>query len=139
MAEAVSEIQTFDIIDGFVLDSEQNILQNLTAEECEEVDNVVTLLETAKEDSLEQFEIDQTTAPIVRHKNVTEEELDRLAGKNTAQATSYQTKWANAVMKDKFLSLFSFILHKTWKITTKTKCKQTTNHSVVDTWTTKCQ
>ena len=65
MAEAASDIQTFDIIDRFILDSEQNILQNLTEEECEEVDNVVTLLEAAKEDSVEQFKIDQDTTPIV--------------------------------------------------------------------------
>ena len=84
MAEAASDLVTFDIIDGILRDSEENILKNLTEEERLEVDNVVTLLDIAKEDSLKQFDLgDNTTCHTenVRHKVLSDEELDRLAGK----------------------------------------------------------
>ena len=106
MAEVASDVVNFDIIDGIILDSGDNVLQNLTEDERMEVNNVVTLLESAQEDSLQHFDLDENTTCGTQHKNVSEEELDRLAGKNNAQVTSYQTKWASVVMKAKYYLLF---------------------------------
>ena len=101
MAEAASDVVTFDILEGIYVDSNSDILDSLTEEERAEVTNVVTLLDCANEDSLQHFEVDENTASANRHKKLSNEELDRLAGKNSAQATSYQTKWAVAVIRDK--------------------------------------
>ena len=114
MAEAASDLVSFDIIHGIILDSGENILEDLNEEEQLEVENVVTLLESVKDNSLEDFETDENNAAANRHKNVSESELDRLAGKNTAQATAYQTKWAVVVMKDEYYCLFTVIFHETW-------------------------
>ena len=107
MAEHVA---SFDIYDSSVLLNGTDFLDNLTKDEREEIQNVVTLLESAKEDSMEQFEpLENTTKNSVRHKIVTDSELDRLAGKNSAQATLYQTRWAVVVMKDKYCSNSTFL------------------------------
>ena len=76
-------------------------LKNLTEEEQMEVNNIVTLLESVKDNSLDDFETEGNNTASNCHKNVSETELDRLAGKNTAQATAYQTKLAVAVIKNK--------------------------------------
>ena len=99
MAEASTSQVTFELIDDYILDNNESFLENLTADEQTEIDSVVTLLESAKEDSMEQFEPGENTN---RHKEVNDSELDRLAGKNSAQSTTYQTKWAVVVMKDRY-------------------------------------
>ena len=101
MADAVV---TFDIIEGNILDNGSNLFENLTEDEKQEVENVVTLLESAKEDSLKEFEPGSNAA---RHNTVDSSELDRLAGKNNSQSTNYQTKWAISVIKGKICSLLS--------------------------------
>ena len=64
MANADREsIVTFDIFDESIVGNE-NILASLTEEEKNEVENVVTLLETAKQDSLHEFENDTN---LLRH------------------------------------------------------------------------
>ena len=113
MAGADSEVVILDLLDDIVLDKSTNLLDTLTEEEREEVENVVTLLDCAKEDSLQHFELTDESDSTGRHKNINEEELDRLAGKNSAASTSYQTKWVVCVMKDECYSLFPQILHKT--------------------------
>ena len=113
MAEAASDLVTFDIFDGIVLDPDDTMLESLTDEEHLEVTNIVTFLESAQEDSLQHFEIDQNTTSATRHENVCNEELDRLASKNSALATTYQTKWAVAVIKAKYYCLVSSIFHET--------------------------
>ena len=76
MAEAASNTVTFDILDGIILESDDTILDNLTEEVCLEVTNVVALLESAEEVSLQHFELDQNTASAARHKSVCNDELD---------------------------------------------------------------
>ena len=68
MAEAVSDHISFDIIDGFILESDQNVFENLTEEERVEMNSVVTLLESAQEDSLQHFEIAESTTCEPWHK-----------------------------------------------------------------------
>ena len=85
-------------------------MQNLTEDEQNEVENVVTLLESAQTDNLNDFKNNQN---LLRHKPVDITELDRLAVKNNVLGTGYQTEWAVAVMKGNISSLFSEILHKT--------------------------
>ena len=83
MAETASEpMATFDIIDGIILETDMDLLENLTDEEKLEVENVVTLLDATKEDSLEHFDLDEETVSAIRHKQVSESELDHLAAKN---------------------------------------------------------
>ena len=101
MAQASTSQMTFDLINGYILDNSESFLDNLTTDEQTELDSVVTLLESAKEDSVEQFEPDENTNC---HKEVNDSELDHLASKNSAQSTTYQTKWAVVVMKDKYCS-----------------------------------
>ena len=98
MAEGVSEMVCFDIIDGSIPDSGDNLFENLTEEEQMEVNNTVTLLESVKDNSLDDFKTEGNNAAANCHKNVSETELDRLAGKNTSQATAYQIKWAVVVI-----------------------------------------
>ena len=106
MAGADCEVVTFDLFDDIMLDKNTNLLDTLMEEECEEVENVVTLLDCAKEDSLQHFETTDESDSTRCHKNVNEDELDHLSGKNSAASTSYQTKWAVLVMKDKCCCLF---------------------------------
>ena len=114
MANSASDMPvTFDLIDGIIADSDLTLLETLMQEEQDEVNNVVTLLDTAKDNSLDQFEPSENSPFAARHKCVSDEELDRLAGKNSAQSTSYQTKWAVVVMKDKCHPLITVISHKT--------------------------
>ena len=113
MAGLQSDTVTFDLLDEIIAGSNVNLFDNLTEDEHSEVENVVTLLDTAKEDSLEQFEDVETNQQNARHKKVTETELHRLAAKNNAQSTSYQTKWAVVVMKDRYHSIFLSKLHET--------------------------
>ena len=102
MAVTASDIVTFDMIDGKVLDSGENVLENLTEEEHTEVNSIATLLQSAKENSLDDFENDPNTEHAACHKTLSETKLDRLAGKNSAQATTYQTRWAVIIIKDKY-------------------------------------
>ena len=68
MAEVASNAVTFDIIDGHILESDDTILDNLTDEEHIEVTNVITLLESAEEDSLQHSEnVNKTQHPTKKH------------------------------------------------------------------------
>ena len=99
MAEQALDLELhFDLLDGTLADSHGTVLEMLTEDEKNEVENVVTLLKSAENNSLEEFDLETS---LVRHKRISESELDRLARKNSAQATCYQTKWALVVMKDK--------------------------------------
>ena len=59
MAEAALDLVSFDKLHGIILDSGENILEDLNEEEQLEVENVVTLLESVKDNSLEDFETDE--------------------------------------------------------------------------------
>ena len=85
-------------------------MSTLTAEEQNEVQSVVTLLEKAQEDNLNDFEEDPN---LLWHKPVENNELDRLAGKNSALSTNYQTKWAIAETKGNNYYIYKEKLHKT--------------------------
>ena len=58
MADAHKKIVSFDIFDDSFLDNNESLLQNLTEDEQNEVENVVTLLESAQTDSLNDFKND---------------------------------------------------------------------------------
>ena len=61
---------------------------------------IVEAIEGSEESDQKYFTTQQYALPTKpRHKPVTEEELDHLAGKNMAYNTQYQTKWATTVMK----------------------------------------
>ena len=79
----------------------------MTEDEKQEVDNVVSLLDSVNSRELVNF-CTQETKP--RHRSVDESELDRLAGKNNTFATNYQTKWAITVFKGTY-DYYSVILY----------------------------
>ena len=89
------------------------MFENLTEEEQMKVSNAVTLLESVKDNSLDDSETEGNNTAANHHKNVSETELDRLAGKNTAQAAAYQTKWVVVVIKDKYQCLFTVMFCET--------------------------
>ena len=92
-------VVTFNIFGPDLGDIGTDYIDNLTEDEKKEMENIVTLLDSVPENSLDDFEPDTSAT---RHKVVTDAELDRLAGKNSAQSTLYQTKWAVVVMKAKY-------------------------------------
>ena len=76
---------------------------NLTQEEKEEMYVLVNELEGVNSRELIDFTSQQDAASEPpRHKAINTQELDRLAHKNCAEQTHYQTKWAVAVMKGEF-------------------------------------
>ena len=82
------------------MDNLENLIDNLTEAEQKEMENIVTLLDSVPKDSLQDFEVDIPNPN--RHKKVNDDELDRLASKNNALATTYQTKWSVVVFQDKY-------------------------------------
>ena len=91
-----SDIITFDIFDESDCDNNQIMVGHLTQEEEEEIHNVVSLLDSVNSKELIDFTSHENN---IRHKPINLVELDRLAGKNNAITTNYQTKWALAVLR----------------------------------------
>ena len=94
----VSDVISFDIFSDETATNDLDIVDTLTQEEAEEIANVVSVLDNVNSRELIDFCSQENT---LRHKGIDDSELDRLAGKNSAIMTIYQTKWARAVMKDK--------------------------------------
>ena len=101
MAEDANEqAVTFDILDNSVLSVDIIIDGDITEAEKEEMYAIVEQIDGVNSRELIDF-TSQEFAPPAKpcHKVVTENELDWLAGKNMAENTLYQTKWATTVMK----------------------------------------
>ena len=92
----VENVIMFNLFPDDETEDINSFADELTNDEQAEVDSVVELLESVNSKELMDFQT-QETRP--RHISVDESELDRLAGKNTAQATNYQMKWAVTVLK----------------------------------------
>ena len=90
------EVIFFEIFDGNILDREENLTEQLTQEEREEIMNIVESLPSVNSHELLDF---ATPVKVLCHKSVNADELDRLACKNNAESTGYQTKWAITVFK----------------------------------------
>ena len=98
----VEDVITFDLL-GNLDDSNQNFF----TDEEEEIAKVVTLIEGADYQDLDDFELPKTRP---HHSTVSETELDQLASKNNATTTTYQTKWAVSVMRGTiFYIILSYI------------------------------
>ena len=82
-------VYTYDLINGTFINEGTEIMDNLTAEEKEEVEQVIHLIRRTQSPDGEAN----------RHKPIDSAELDRLACKNSAESTSYQTNWAVAVFQ----------------------------------------
>ena len=91
-----SEVITFNIYDESDMENSNIIVDNLTQEEREEIANVVSLIDSVNSRELMDFSTQENPT---RHKPVSSEELNRLAGKNNAITTKYQTKWALTVLR----------------------------------------
>ena len=87
---------TYDLINGTFINEGQEIMDNLTAEEKEEVEQVLHLIRKTHSPDGEAN----------RHKPIDSAELNHLACKNSAESTSYQTNWAVAVFQGTYFTLF---------------------------------
>ena len=77
---------------------------------------IVSELESVNSREVIDFATQQDTILPQRHKEVTDLELDRLASKNNAESTVYQTRWAITVFKGIIFHLSALIsskIHKT--------------------------
>ena len=98
--DATEDAITFDLIEDNVFDGDIILDGNITEGEKEEMYAIVDQIDGVNSRELIDF-TSQEFAPHTkhRHKTVGEDELDRLGGKNMAENTQYQTKWATTVMK----------------------------------------
>ena len=94
--DAFSDVITFDIFDDSDIENNQINVRNLTQEEQEDIANVVSLMDAVNSKELIDFSSQENA---LRHKPINPVELDRLAGKNNAITTNYQTKWALTVLR----------------------------------------
>ena len=94
-----SGLITFDIFEGDLLNQDDVFTGNLTQEEQEEIKTIVSEIASVNSHELIDFATQEVAQ---RHKQVTPHELDRLASKNNADSTVYQTKWAITVLKGNF-------------------------------------
>ena len=101
MVEAVNDdVITFDLYDDTKLPNAVILDSNLTQEEQDEMIAIVEQIDGVNSRELINFTSQEYTAPAKpRHKAVTNEELDRLASKNMADNTLFQTKWSVTVIK----------------------------------------
>ena len=100
VVESASEdVVSLDIFDESILSDGTILDEKLTKEEEAEMYNIVEQLESVNSKELIDFTSQEFAAIPPRHKPVSSDELDRLAGKNSAESTSYQTRWAITVMK----------------------------------------
>ena len=83
---------TFDLLEGSFNDADILLNERITKEEQEEIYRVVTVLESVSSKELLDFLTDEKAPLNIRHKAITPEELDRLAGKNNSENTVYKTK-----------------------------------------------
>ena len=74
----------------------------MSYDEKEEIAMVLSQLESVNSKELMDFATQETGG---RHLTVSKSELDRLASKNNAEMTNYQTKWAVTVLRGKKNSL----------------------------------
>ena len=104
MADNPEEIMySFDISDDALLEGAEILMRDITPKEKEQLDEAVKAVQSIQNDSMEDF---QPVQKPLRHKPVDQAELDRLAGKNSAETTAYQTKWAATAMKGTNYVLF---------------------------------
>ena len=93
---SLSDVITFDILDGEIVDSDSNLTETLTQDEREEIMNIVDALDSVNSRELIDFAMPTKE---LRHEAITSEELECLTSKNNAESTGYQTKWAITVFK----------------------------------------
>ena len=89
-------VYTYDLINGTFINEGEEIMDNLTAEEKEEVEQVLHLIRNTQMNAGDES----------RHKPIDSAELDRLASMNSAETTTYQTKWAVTVFQGNYLLNF---------------------------------
>ena len=92
-------VYTYDLINRTFINEGDEILDNLTAEEKEEIEKVLHTIRATQATNPDQ----------IRHKPIDSVELDWLAGNNSAETTGYQTKWALTVLQGIFCNFSSNI------------------------------
>ena len=109
--ESAADVIALDIFDGSVLVNDGTSMRNLTEEEKNEVAQIMQVIRSTQSNTDDE-------PKAARHKPVNADELDRLALKNSAESTSYQTKWALTVFQgtNNYISLQIIkYFHETFK------------------------
>ena len=110
-----SEVVSFDFLPEDLLDSDIILSENIDPANKEDIMSLVEQLNNATSREVIDFVSQDTPQLPLRHKGVTDAELDRLAAKNSAEATIYQTKWAITVFKGKKFDSKALIFKKSNK------------------------
>lgn len=104
--EENSEIVTFDLFDGNLLLQDDIVLQELTEEQREAIQNHMDTAHASdpqeKDTDFQAFEEQAATS---RHVMCTATDVDKIAGQNNTDSTKWQTKWAVTVFKGNFTQL----------------------------------
>ena len=103
-------IITFDIFDGKELTEEDIFNTGISQDEVQEIANVVQAMDGVNSREIIDFCSQQNET---RHRSVSDNELDRLAGKNNAITTNYQTRWALTIIQGIYIKFQSKIPSKT--------------------------
>ena len=115
--EVFSDVISMDIFGENLLNSETILYESVSNEDKEDILKLVGEIESATSREVIDFTSQETPTLPQRHKSLTDADLDKLAAKNNAEATVYQTKWAITVFKGKNLHSKPPIiekLHETW-------------------------
>ena len=108
--QASADVISLDILEGVDIDSADILPQEITHDQAEQVFRVIDEFEGVNSRELIDFSTQEEQLLPQRHKQVTDSELDRLASKNSAESTAYQTRWAITVFKGTFNQYFCLIL-----------------------------
>ena len=91
--------------------------EEMSYDEKEEIAILFSQVEGVNSKELIDFATQETGG---RHLTVSESELDRMASKNNAETTNYQTKWAVTVLRGKKNSFSFKLIHNLMLFKTKT-------------------
>ena len=96
--DPIYDVISFDLFEDIDTENMEVFTENksIPEEDKDQIDRVVTLMDSVNSREIIDFQSQENEH---RHRLVDEEELDLLAGKNSATATNYQTRWAVTVMR----------------------------------------
>ena len=95
-----------DLFEGDIIETENILTGNISDEQRDQLLKLVDQIDGSTSKEVIDFATQEEAKLPSRHKSVTDEELDRLASKNSFEATVYQTKWAVTVFKGTKYSYF---------------------------------
>ena len=88
-----------ELFEGDILNSDTILSETISEEQREELFKICDEIQHSTTREVIDFSTPEEAKLPQRHKHVSDKELDRLASKNSAETTLYQTKWAVTVFK----------------------------------------